>query len=89
MQADAAARRFEALRADLPATSPRAWRYAALRGLSVDAVLGLTKENGQAATTLSAEPEPVAAEPEAEAVEQPEADAVEPEPDSEPTEAPA
>ena len=34
MQADAAARRFEALRADLPATSPRAWRFAALRGLS-------------------------------------------------------
>ena len=34
MQADAAARRFEALRADLPAGSPRAWRFAALRGLS-------------------------------------------------------
>jgi small subunit ribosomal protein S5 len=28
---------------------------AALRGLSVDAVLGLSKENGQAAETLSAE----------------------------------
>src|SRR4051812_44716303 len=30
MAADLAARRFEALRADLPATSPRAWRFAAL-----------------------------------------------------------
>src|SRR5215213_4729545 len=35
---------------------------AALRGLSVDAVLGLSKENGQAAETLSAEA-PLAAEP--------------------------
>ncbi len=34
MQPDAAARRFEALRADLPRTSPRAWRWAALRALS-------------------------------------------------------
>ena len=36
---------------------------AALRGLSVDAVLGLSKENGIAAETLSAEPAPVSAEP--------------------------
>ena len=34
MHADAAARRFEALQADLPARSPRAWRFAAARGLS-------------------------------------------------------
>lgn len=34
MRADAAARRFEALRAELPAGSPQALRFAALRGLS-------------------------------------------------------
>lgn len=31
MSADLAARRFEALRAELPRSSPRAWRFAALR----------------------------------------------------------
>ena len=36
---------------------------AALRGLSVDAVLGLSKENGQAAETLAADEPFVAAEP--------------------------
>src|SRR6478672_12313793 len=30
MSADLAARRFEALRAELPRSSPRAWRFAAL-----------------------------------------------------------
>jgi len=39
---------------------------AALRGLSVDAVLGLTKQNGAPVETISADaPEAVAAEPEA------------------------
>jgi small subunit ribosomal protein S5 len=63
---------------------------AALRGLSVDAVLGLSKENGQAAETLSAEPvapaepvEPVAPTPE------PEPTGTEPAEPSEPAEAPA
>jgi small subunit ribosomal protein S5 len=58
---------------------------AALRGLSVDAVLGLSKENGQAAETLSAEAvapaEPVAPTPEPTGIE--------PAEPSEPAEAPA
>jgi small subunit ribosomal protein S5 len=70
---------------------------AALRGLSVDAVLGLSKENGQAAAeTLTAdagEPEAAAAdEPEPAAAEEPEpAAAEEPEPAAaeEPEPAPA
>jgi small subunit ribosomal protein S5 len=57
---------------------------AALRGLSVDAVLGLSKENGAAAETLSAEPAPAPAveaeapaeaPAEAEAAAEPEAEA--------------
>jgi len=59
---------------------------AALRGLSVDAVLGLSsKENGQVAETLSAAPGPeLDAAPEADSVPAPEADLA-PGPDPAPT----